>query len=59
MENVCCDVNEAGKSKNKAIGYWNEVRNGFRQARNVVNKLPDGSVLIYQYPSVFLGDYPE
>lgn len=59
VENVCCDINETGKSRNKAIVYVNEVKNGFHQARNVVKKLPDGSVLIYQYPSVFFGDYPE
>lgn len=59
IESACCDTTNADVKAGKAKGYVIELSKALRQARNIVSQLPDGSVLIYQYPSVFFGNDPE
>lgn len=59
IESVCCDTTETDRNVSKLRGYFRELSKAFRQAVNISSKLSDGSVLIYQHPSVFFGNYPE
>lgn len=59
ISNACHNAPNIRRCSNKLKGYIREIRNGFKQAHKISSALPNGSVLIYQYPSVFFGDYPE
>lgn len=59
LETACCDLIDADKPKCKLIGYFYELKNAFAQFWRIAIPLPNASVLVYQYPSVFWGDYPE
>ena len=56
VESACCDTTNSDGKPGKAKGYVTELSKAFRQARNIA-RLSDGSVLIYQHPSVFFGNY--
>ena len=59
LESACCDSTNKDVTSNKLKGYVSEMAKAFQQARNIASRLSDGSVLIYQHPSVFFGNYPE
>lgn len=56
LESACCDSTNKDVTSNKLKGYVSEMAKAFQQARNIA-RLSDGSVLIYQHPSVFFGNY--
>lgn len=57
LESACCDSTNKDVTSNKLKGYVSEMAKAFQQARNIASRLSDGSVLIYQHPSVFFGNY--
>lgn len=59
IETACCDPTDADKPKCKLMGYYYELKNAWLQFWRIVIHMPNDSVLVYQYPSVFWGDYPE